>query len=161
MTNGPFESASSGHHAGMQTLSSAPEAQRPLAIDALIERYDPDVIDLLGKRARIRLASDEGEWDVVLRGDESEVCPPRGEPDALISATDDAWRRLALDVGGGLSAFGSGKLRMRRNLHLGVGFLAATSGATEPGRLRFDSYRTSRGRISVMEAGRGEPLVCI
>jgi pimeloyl-ACP methyl ester carboxylesterase len=60
-----------------------------------------------------------------------------------------------------MTAFRGHRLRMRRNLHLGIGFLAATSGNQEPGRLRLDSYRTPLGRISVMEAGQGDPLVCL
>jgi pimeloyl-ACP methyl ester carboxylesterase len=50
---------------------------------------------------------------------------------------------------------------VRRNLHLGVGFLAATSGITVPGRLRFHTVRTSRCRLSALEAGVGEPIVCL
>ena len=83
------------------------------------------------------------------------------EPDALLSASEATWERIAGDVRGGMDAFRGGRLRVRRNLHLGVGFLAATSGMTEPGRLRFETVRTSRERISVLEAGEGEPVVCL
>ena len=147
----------------MQTTTAKEGAEpvRPLALDALIDRYDAEVIDLVDGPARIRLACPEGEWDAVLVDGRARLEAAAGEPDALISASDEAWRRIALDVGGGLAAFKTGDLRMRRNLHLGIGFLAATSGNTEPGRLRFDSYRTTHGRISVMEAGLGDPVVCI
>jgi pimeloyl-ACP methyl ester carboxylesterase len=147
----------------MELLASSrhDEAERPLALDALLERYDPDVIDLLDRPARIRLATSNSDWDAILDGHQSYLEPASGEPDALISASDSAWRHVALDVRGGLDAFRSRRLKMRRNLHLGIGFLAATSANTEPGRLRFDSYRTSAGRISVMEAGQGKPLVCL
>ena len=134
---------------------------RPLALDALIDRYDPGVIDLFKETTRIRLAGPAGEWDAVLIDGRARLEPAEGLPDAEISASDDAWRRLALDLGGGLAAFRARKLRVRRNLHLGIGFLAATSGDSSPGRLRFDSYRTAHGCISVMEAGTGDPLVCI
>ncbi|TMK68998.1 MAG: alpha/beta fold hydrolase, partial [Actinobacteria bacterium] len=60
-----------------------------------------------------------------------------------------------------MSAFRARRLKVRRNLHLGIGFLAATSGMTEPGRLRFDSVRTRKARLSILSAGTGEPLVCI
>lgn len=139
----------------------ASEAQRTLALDALVQRYEPDVIDLVTEPARIRLASDSGDWDAVLARGEARLEPAAGRADAIISANDATWRRIALDVGAGLTAFRRRRLTMRRNLHLGIGFLAATSGERAPGRLRFDSYRTPAGRISVMEAGKGKPLVCI
>ena len=40
-----------------------------------------------------------------------------------------------------MAAYQQGKLRVRHNLHLGVGLLAATSASNEPGRLRFDCGR--------------------
>ena len=51
---------------------------------------------------------------------------------------------------------------MRGSLHLGVGFLAATSGSAEPGRLTFDTLRTRSGRISIVSAGTGDQtLLCL
>jgi pimeloyl-ACP methyl ester carboxylesterase len=50
---------------------------------------------------------------------------------------------------------------VRHNLHVGVGFLAATSGATEPGRLRFRTVATAGPRLSIMEAGTGPPVVAL
>ncbi len=50
---------------------------------------------------------------------------------------------------------------MRRNLHLGVGFLAATSGLTDPGRLRFRMVVTRRARLSVIEAGSGPAVIAV
>jgi pimeloyl-ACP methyl ester carboxylesterase len=134
---------------------------RPLALDALISRYDPEVVDLDGATVRIRLASPDGEWDAVLRRNAAEIVPAAGRPDAEISAGDTAWRSLALDIEGGLDHFHAGRLRIRRNLHHGISFLAATSGRRDPERLRFRSHRISSGRISTMEAGAGDPLVCI
>jgi pimeloyl-ACP methyl ester carboxylesterase len=146
----------------MPTLSASETVpDRPLALDALIDRYDPGVIDLPGGKARIRLASSEAQWDVVLADGLARIEAAKGAPDALICASDEAWRRIALDVGGGMAAFRAGNLQLRRNLHLGIGFLAATSGNSAPGRLRFDSHRTPHGRISLMEAGTGDPVVCI
>jgi pimeloyl-ACP methyl ester carboxylesterase len=148
---------------GMEVLTSKRRGsgERPHALDVLLERYDPDVIDLLDRRARLRIGVGEGEWDVVLEGDEAWVEEPRGEPDAELSADAATWKRVARDVRGGMDAFRARRLRIRRNLHLGVGFLAATSANQEPGRLRFDSYRTPVGRISVMEAGQGKPVLCL
>ena len=60
-----------------------------------------------------------------------------------------------------MSAFQAGRLRVRQNLHLGVGLLAATSGDTQPGRLRFRALDTPLGRIAAVEAGTGEPIVCL
>ena len=147
----------------MEVLASGrhDEVERPLSLDALIERFDPGVIDLLGRPARVRLETSNGEWDALLDDAGARLEPAAGEPDALICADDSSWRRIALDARGGLDAFRGGRLKMRRNLHLGIGFLAATSGSQEPGSLRFDSHRTPVGRISVMEAGEGDPLICL
>jgi pimeloyl-ACP methyl ester carboxylesterase len=60
-----------------------------------------------------------------------------------------------------MAAFQAGRLAVRRNLHVGVGFLAATSGASGPGRLRFGSIATRRARLSTMEAGVGPPVLAI
>ena len=60
-----------------------------------------------------------------------------------------------------MTAYQEGKLRVRLNLHLGVGLLAATSAIKEPGRLRFDSVSTRIGEISYIEAGNGPPLLAL
>ena len=46
-----------------------------------------------------------------------------------------------------MDAFRAGRLQVRHNLHLGVGFLAATSGDTGPGRLRFRRIADPRRRL--------------
>ncbi len=80
----------------------------------------------------------------------------------MISADAATWGRIAKDVRGGMRAFRSGRLHMRGSLHLGVGFLAATSGSAEPGRLTFDTLRTRSGRVSIVSAGTGEQtLLCL
>jgi pimeloyl-ACP methyl ester carboxylesterase len=58
-------------------------------------------------------------------------------------------------------AFRRGRMSVRQNLHLGVGFLAATGGIADEGRLRFASVRTRVGKISTLEAGEGDPVVCV
>jgi pimeloyl-ACP methyl ester carboxylesterase len=60
-----------------------------------------------------------------------------------------------------MEAFRARRLRVRGNLHLGVGFLAATSGMTEPGRLRFERVRTRSHELSILSAGQGHPVVCL
>jgi pimeloyl-ACP methyl ester carboxylesterase len=115
-------------------------------------------------RARVRLeVTGRDSWDAVIgpRGVKLEPAREGVEPDALLSADSPTWQRIARDFRAGMDSFGRGRLHVRRNLHLGVGFLAATSGITEPGRLRFHSVRTSTGRISVVEAGQGEPVLCL
>jgi pimeloyl-ACP methyl ester carboxylesterase len=144
--------------------AAAPTKSPPAGLALLIERFDPDVIDIPRGKARIRLAVGDGEaWDARIRDGRIRLEPAREdvEPDALLVADAETWESIARDIRGGMQAFGRGRLHVRRNLHLGVGFLAASSGITQPGRLRFDSVRIGIGRISTMEAGIGEPVVCI
>ena len=54
-----------------------------------------------------------------------------------------------------MSAFRRGALHVRRNLHLGIGFLAATSGLVDPAGLQFTSVATHVGKLSTLAAGRG------
>jgi hypothetical protein len=137
----------------------------PTGIEALAQRYDPDVIDVPGGRALVRLRVRGGEdWDARIAGRRLRVVPASeaNEPDAVIGADPMTWLRVAGDVRGGMEAFQRGKLRMRGSLHLGVGFLAATSGARDPGRLRFERLHTRGGRVSVLSAGVGpEVLLCL
>ena len=96
--------------------------------------------------------------DVSIRGDSVWIRPPRdGRADTLIEADERVWQELAKDAGAGLEAFGTGKLRMRGNLHVGVGFLSATSGAPAERRLRFGRA----AGLAYMEAGDGDPVVMI
>ena len=59
-----------------------------------------------------------------------------------------------------MAAYRTGRLSIRHDLHLGVGFLAATA---PPGRggLRFRQIETKRGSLSVTEAGQGDPVVLL
>jgi pimeloyl-ACP methyl ester carboxylesterase len=135
----------------------------PESLVALVERFEPDVMDLPRGRARVRLEIEaEGAWDArIERGRLKLAAAGDDEPDALIVGDADAWKRVASDYRGGLEAFRKGRLVLRRNLSMGVAFLAATSGHDEPGRLRFSSVETECGRISIMEAGQGEPVLMI
>jgi pimeloyl-ACP methyl ester carboxylesterase len=133
------------------------------ALRALVGRFDAAVIDVPSGSASIRLAvRGVGEWDASIAAGRIELRPAEGSGyDARLSADPDTWQRIAGDIKGGMDAYHQGRLRIRRNLHLGVGFLAATSGIVEQGRLRFASVRTRAGSLSTLSAGDGEPVVCI
>ncbi len=137
----------------------------PAALATLLERYDAAVIELPQGRARIRIAiGGEDDWDVLLLDGADPRAEPAGDrpPDALLRADPATWKRIARDLRGGMAAWSSRRLTIRHNLHLGVGFLAATSGNDAPGRLRFGRVRTERhGALSTVEAGEGPPLVLL
>jgi pimeloyl-ACP methyl ester carboxylesterase len=134
----------------------------PSFIQTLVGRFDLSVFDARRRRTRIRLAvSDDGVWDVVVADGAASIATPDGRPDAVLTADADTWRQIAVDLSSGMDSFRSGRLSVRRNLHVGVGFLAATSGATEPGRLRFRTIATSGARLSIMEAGIGPPVLAL
>ena len=123
------------------------------------------MIDLPAARALIRLRVEGvGDWDARLSRDGMRLIGARdsSEPEATITADAATWRGVADDVRGGMRAFHSGRLRMRGSLHLGVGFLAATAGSDEPGRLTFERLSTRGGRISIVSAGTGRhTLLCL
>jgi pimeloyl-ACP methyl ester carboxylesterase len=130
----------------------------PRFLDQLIERFDPEGFDAPGGSARVRVRWDGDARDISIRDGSVQIRPPQnGRADTLIEADERVWRRLAQDAGAGLQAFGNGKLKMRGNLHVGVGFLSATSGAPAERRLRFGSA----AGLSYMEAGDGDPVVMI
>jgi pimeloyl-ACP methyl ester carboxylesterase len=136
------------------------------AIGVLAERFDPDVIDLRRGRARVRLEAGPGtRRDAIIAGRRMRLrdADESAEPDAVLSADPATWARIAADFRGGMEAFRAGRLRIRGSMHAGVGFLAATSGSDEPGRLEFDTLRTRGfGGISVLSAGTGpETILCV
>ncbi len=134
----------------------------PRSLKTLAGRYDRTAFEPQGGRARVRLAVLGGEeWDAVVDGEQARLVPAEGDADATLTADAQAWALIAEEVRGGMEAYRSGRLIVRRNLHLGVGFLAATSGQTGSGRLRFRMVATRRGRLSSLEAGSGPPLVAI
>jgi len=133
------------------------------ALTPLVERFDPTVLDGAEGAARIRLAvSGEGEWDAILGDHGARLEAASGvPPDALLTADRATWQSVAQDVRGGMDAYRSGRLLVRRNLHLGVGFLAATSGMTQPGRLVFRRVAAESGSFSILEAGTGDPVLLV
>ncbi len=131
------------------------------ALKTLVSRYDPEAF-APEREARVRLAVvGAGEWDAVLGGGGARLTTPVRDADATLSADPATWAAIAEDARGGMRAFHAGRLAIRRNLHLGVGFLAATSGMRGPGRLRFRSVETRRARLSTLEAGDGPPVVAL
>jgi pimeloyl-ACP methyl ester carboxylesterase len=129
-------------------------------IQRLLERYDPEIFELGRREARLRLEGvAEEAVDVVLTDDEARTAAPEGRPDAVLRADRATWEQLVDDPRGGMDAFRTGRLRVRHDLHLGIGFLAAT--AKEGGGLRFAKVDTSEGELSTMEAGEGPPVVML
>src|SRR5215210_4587998 len=136
------------------------------AIGTLAERFDPDVLELRRGRARVRLEAGHGTTrDAVIAGRRVRLrdADESAEPDAVLSADPATWARIAADFRGGMEAFRAGRLRIRGSLHVGVGFLAATSGSDDSGRLEFETLRTRDfGAISALSAGTGpETIVCV
>jgi len=144
-------------------VTPAPAAP-PRALQTLADRYDPEVFDVGGGHARIRLQGQGvGTWDVRLGDGHArlEAAAPRQRPDALLDADGRTWLSIARDLGSGMAAFRAGRLVVRHDLHLGVGFLAATAAPANGAGLRFRSVRTRIGALSTMEAGTGPPVVLL
>jgi pimeloyl-ACP methyl ester carboxylesterase len=136
----------------------------PESLRRLVDRFDSTAFDAPAGGARIRLlVDDEGEWDALVGAGGAEIASVKGgaAPDAILRADAATWDRIAGDVRAGMDAYRAGRLVVRRNLHVGVGFLASTSGATGPGRLRFQRIETASGEISVLTAGAGEPVLLL
>ncbi|HEY2440324.1 MAG TPA: alpha/beta fold hydrolase [Solirubrobacteraceae bacterium] len=136
--------------------------QVPDTLEQLTERYDASAFELARPSARVRLAGAGPEpMDAVLDGSGATLAPAsNGRPDALLTADERTWAEIAQDIRGGMAAFRSGRLTVRYDLHLGVGFLAATA-AGGPDALRFSHVQTSEGPISISQAGSGPPVVML
>jgi len=144
--------------------SGAEPGSPPDSIRVLIDRFDPGAFDAPDGPARIRLIVPEaGQWDVLVDGSRARLSTahPSARPDATLRAARATWDALARDVRGGLDAYRAARLVIRRNLHLGVALLAATSGVQGPGRVRFRRVETALGPLSIITAGVGEPVVLI
>ena len=77
----------------------------------------------------------------MLEDGSARITPPRSAAGAVIRARPATWELIGSDPGQGLGEFRSGRLSVRRNMHLGIGFLAATGGRTGSSRLRFEMVR--------------------
>jgi pimeloyl-ACP methyl ester carboxylesterase len=142
---------------GEPAVSRAPDW-----LPRMLGRYDPDVWAEPDRRLRVALrAGEQGSWDVVLADTMATVAPSNGRPDATIATDPATWQRIATGTNQALAAYLAGRLSVRRNLHVGVGFLAATSGSTEAGRMRFRNVATRNGRLSTVEAGVGPPVLAV
>jgi pimeloyl-ACP methyl ester carboxylesterase len=119
------------------------------------------VFDVGRPLVRIRVEDGGEPYDVVLEDGAARLEPTRGSPDAVLSADADTWDEIAEDLRGGMQAFRKGRLKIRRDLHLGVGFLAATALPQAEGRLRIRHVETAAGGLSTMEAGTGEPVLLL
>jgi len=141
-----------------------PVTSRPLpsTLAKLADRYDPTVFEPTRGTARVRLEGAGPEpVDALLDGHGATLqAASGGRPDALLVADERTWAEIAQDVRGGMTAFRAGRLRVRHDLHLGVGFLAATAGSGDGG-LRFSNVTTSEGAISICEAGSGPPVLML
>jgi pimeloyl-ACP methyl ester carboxylesterase len=134
----------------------------PQALQTLVARYDRTVFEPVGGKARVRLEIGEDEaWDALLGQNGTRLVALNGGADATLAADRQTWQAIARDVRGGMRAYLKGRLAIRRNLHLGVGFLAATSGVSNGAGLRFDTIRISKAQISTLEAGRGPVVVAL
>jgi pimeloyl-ACP methyl ester carboxylesterase len=144
-----------------QTHTPAADQANPAA-EILLGRLEPADLDLPSGKARVRLEVRAGDAvDVLLSRSGGTLAEPVGRPDALLRADTATWGSIARDLPAGMAAFGSGRLEIRHNLHLGVNFLAATSGSTDPARLRFETLHTKRGAISTVAAGSGPPMLML
>ena len=135
----------------------------PRPLQTLTERFDSEVFEPRGGRARVRLTVHGSEpCDALLEGSAARLAPARGSADAALAADGRTWSAIARDARGGLDAYFRGRLSVRQNMHLGVGFLAATavSNGADAG-LRFRMVATRRGRLSTLEAGSGPALIAI
>jgi pimeloyl-ACP methyl ester carboxylesterase len=129
------------------------------SVKTLARRYDPSAVDP-PLEARVRLMAGDEAHDALVDGSGMRIVAADGRsPDAVIAGPPSAWQRAA-NGQGGLGALGDG-IRMRHNLHIGTGFLAATSGDRGPARLRLETIETTYGPIATAQAGRGPMLLAV
>ena len=128
------------------------------SVNVLAGRYDPTAVDP-PLEARVRLVSGDEAHDALVDADGARIVAADGEPDAVITGPPSAWQRAA-NGHGGLAALGDG-IRMRQNLHVATGFLAATAGDSGAARLRLVTVDTPHGPIATAQAGRGPVLLAV
>jgi pimeloyl-ACP methyl ester carboxylesterase len=139
------------------------DTRLPAPLRTLLDRLDASAMDFSG-RVHLRLMVEpDGAWDLTIRRDGARVRPAdaRRVPEATLSADLATWNGIAGDLAGAMDAFRAGRLVVRHNLHTGIGFLAATNGDRSRTRLQFHSVDTGAGRISLLSAGAGDPVLLI
>ena len=138
-------------------MHGAPDELRTLA-----DRFDATVFDAPRGSARLRLrVIGERDWDATVEHGLMRLAPANGDrPDARLAADPGTWKRIVGDVRGGMEAFSRGKLKIRDDLHLGVGFVAATSGMQGPERLELGRVRTEVGDIAHCRPAPATPCCC-
>src|SRR3954471_8417782 len=123
----------------------------PDYLERLIDRWEPDAFDAPDHRARVRLGvtGKPRAYDVTINGSDARLVPAETgkNSDATLTADEQTWRKIGDDLRGGMEAYHRNRLQIRKNLHLGVGFLAATSGLKDAGRLEFHPEKTTHGSI--------------
>ena len=141
----------------------AGEALASTSLDKLVARFDHEVFDP-GARVVIRLATDGADpRDVVLDSGGARLEPAGGnEPHASLTADTETWASVVGDAASGMEAFRRGRLRIRRNLHLGIGVPRSDLGLDGPGPAAFvRGPDTSAGAYSALEAGTGPPILML
>ena len=128
------------------------------SVKSLADRYDPSAVDP-PLEARVRLVSGDEAHDALVDAAGVRIVAAGGEPDAVITGPPSAWQRAA-NGHGGLASLGDG-IRMRHNLHVATGFLAATAGDAGAGRLRLETVDTKHGPIATAQAGTGPALLAV
>ncbi len=102
--------------------------QTDSALERLVERFDPSLFEVGRRDVRLRIEEDGGKpRDVMIEDGQARLEPPNDHVDAELIADHETWEAVATNLKDGMAAFRSGRLRIRRDLHLGVGFLAATA----------------------------------
>ena len=122
------------------------------SVQSLADRYDPSAV-VPPLEARVRLVSGDEAHDALVDG----RWHPHRRRRTATSPTPSSPARprpgaAPPTANGGLAALGRGGLRMRHNLHVATGFLAATAGDD---RLRLETVETRHGPIATAQAGSG------
>jgi pimeloyl-ACP methyl ester carboxylesterase len=133
----------------------------PRFLGDLVDRFDEDCFTLPRQEQRLRIVDGEATHDVVVGPRGLRVDDAQGRADAVMTADSTTWRRIARDLRGGMTAYRDRRLQVKGNLHLAVGFLASTSGSSDPGRLRVLMVRTPMGEIATQQSGTGEPVLML
>jgi pimeloyl-ACP methyl ester carboxylesterase len=134
----------------------------PDAIRTLVDRFDRDVFDARKRVTRVRLIVLGAEQrDAVIDHGTLTLERASGKPDATLSGDARTWQKVAEELRDGMAEYMAGRLVVRGNMHVGVGFLAATAEDIGAGRLRFASIETRGPRLSIVEAGTGTPVLAL